>query len=220
MTAVDLTPFGFTPTESRAYAALLELGPSSGYEIAQRTRVARANAYAALEGLVQGGAAARAAERPRRYRATDPTTLLARLAARQGEALERLGSALEGAMLPRDAETSEVRGLRATANVISQIVARAERAVEGVVAAALWPPTLPAWRRAATRARLAVRIAGAAAGTEGLIAGTVAPDVPTLLLVDDVHTIVADMADGEVAALWSSHPLIAGVARRALASGR
>jgi sugar-specific transcriptional regulator TrmB len=91
---VDLTPFGFTPTESRVYATLVRLGPSTGYQVGRGARLARANAYAALEGLAQGGAAARGTERPRRYRATDPTTLLAHLAARQGEALERLGRSL------------------------------------------------------------------------------------------------------------------------------
>src|SRR2546430_4433111 len=50
---LDLTPFGFTATESLAYAALLRLGPSTGYAVAHATRVARANTYGALEGLVR-----------------------------------------------------------------------------------------------------------------------------------------------------------------------
>src|SRR5207253_2498167 len=49
---LDLTPFRFTATESLAYAALLRLGPSTGYAVAHATRVARANTYGALEGLV------------------------------------------------------------------------------------------------------------------------------------------------------------------------
>src|SRR2546421_246980 len=49
--SVDLTPFGFTPTESQVYGALLRLGPSTGYAVAHATRVARANTYGALEGL-------------------------------------------------------------------------------------------------------------------------------------------------------------------------
>src|SRR2546428_333153 len=39
---LDLTPFGFTATESLAYAALLRLGPSTGYAVAHATRGARA----------------------------------------------------------------------------------------------------------------------------------------------------------------------------------
>ena len=88
--AIDLTPFGFTPTESSVYATLLGLGPSTGYAAARATGVARANAYAALEGLARRGAALRTAGRPARYRATDPQVLLIQLAAEQSERLERL----------------------------------------------------------------------------------------------------------------------------------
>src|SRR6266853_1753836 len=80
---IDLTPFGFTSTESQAYAALLRLGPSTGYSVAHATRIARANAYGALEGLVSRTAALRLAGRPARYRATDPAALIAPLAARK-----------------------------------------------------------------------------------------------------------------------------------------
>src|SRR5438477_7784123 len=97
MGKIDLTPFGFTPTESLVYAALLRLGPSTGYGVARATRLARANAYAALEGLVERGAAHRSAGRPRQYRPGDPHALLAQLAALQGEALDRLAGALQHA---------------------------------------------------------------------------------------------------------------------------
>src|SRR3989449_11649250 len=90
----NLTPFGFTATESLAYAALLRLGPSTGYAVAHATRVARANTYGALEGLVSRTAALRLPGRPARYRATDPAALIAQLAAEQGEALDRLSRSL------------------------------------------------------------------------------------------------------------------------------
>src|SRR5881275_2775955 len=57
MAPPDLTPFGFTPTESLAYLTLLRLGPSTGYAVARAARLARANAYGALEGLALRGAA-------------------------------------------------------------------------------------------------------------------------------------------------------------------
>ncbi|MBK8005037.1 MAG: hypothetical protein IPK12_14215 [Gemmatimonadetes bacterium] len=55
MADVDLTPFGFTPTESRVYGVLLSGGPGTGYAIARNAELARANTYSALEGLVAGG---------------------------------------------------------------------------------------------------------------------------------------------------------------------
>ncbi|MGH7732244.1 MAG: helix-turn-helix domain-containing protein, partial [Gemmatimonadales bacterium] len=42
---IDLTSFGFTPTESRMYAALVRHGPGTGYALARSTSLARANAY-------------------------------------------------------------------------------------------------------------------------------------------------------------------------------
>src|SRR5216117_519909 len=86
---IDLTPFGFTATESEAYAALLRLGPSTGYAVAHAMRVARANTYGALEGLVGRTAALRLPGRPARYRAADPGALIAPLAGQQAEALVR-----------------------------------------------------------------------------------------------------------------------------------
>src|SRR2546428_8571334 len=84
-----LTPFGSTATESRVYATLLQLGPATGYAVARAARLARANAYGALDGLVTRSAASRAPGRPARYRPTDPQALLAGLAAQQRGALQR-----------------------------------------------------------------------------------------------------------------------------------
>src|SRR5207244_2178744 len=81
---VDLTPFGFTPTESQVYGALLRLGPSTGYAVAHATRTARANTYGALEGLAGRAAATRLPGRPARYRAVDPRALIAQLPAHPG----------------------------------------------------------------------------------------------------------------------------------------
>ena len=198
------------------YGALLELGPTTGYHVARRARLARANAYAALEGLVNRGAAARAPGRPVHYRPVDPQSLLAQVAARQGEALDRLGRALEAVARPAEPETHVIDGARAVANVVQQFVARAAREIRGVLAAELWRPTLPAWRRAAGRATLELRLAGDAADTAGLVTETVPSETPTLLLVDDTYVITASGAGDQIQALWSSHPMIVELARRAL----
>jgi sugar-specific transcriptional regulator TrmB len=221
MAQIDLTPFGFTPTESLVYATLLRLGPSTGYAVARGARVARANAYGALAGLVTRGAASQAPPpgRPARYRATDPTALLAHLATLQGEALDRLAHALRGASQPGEPATREVTGGRAVANLILQLVARAERRVDGVLAAGLWRPTLPAWRRAAGRAKLELRVAGDApppSEADGIVSGAAAPDTPTILVVDEAQAILTSGTGDQIGALWSTHPLIVALARRAL----
>ena len=210
----DLTPFGFTPTESVAYAALLRLGPSTGYAVAHATRVARANTYGALEGLVSRTAALRLPGRPARYRATDPAALIAQLAAEQGEALDRLSRSLRDATDLSGAETRAVTGERAVANLIMQVVARAARRAEGVLSAELLRPTLPAWRRVKEHAALALRGAGdVPAEASPILSGTVTGDSPTVLLVDDIQVVLVTGSGEATAALWSSHPAISALAR-------
>jgi HTH-type transcriptional regulator, sugar sensing transcriptional regulator len=217
---LDLTPFGFTPTESLVYATLLRLGPSTGYAVARGARVARANAYGALEGLVTRGAATRTppSVRPARYRPIDPQGLLAQLAALQGEALDRLGRELKGLARPGDPVTREVAGSRAVANLLMQLVARAERRVEGIVALELWRPTLPAWRRAGERADMSVRMRGAPPPDAPTWLTPAPDDSPgsTVLVIDESQLIVTSGEGEAIAGLWTSHPLIVMLARRAL----
>lgn len=217
MSTIDLTPFGFTPTESLAYATLLRLGPSTGYAVARGARLARANAYAALEGLVTRGAATRTPGRPARFRPVDPQGLIAQLATRQGEALDRLARELRHASHPGEPVTREVAGGRAVANLLMQLVARAERRVEGIMTAELWRPTLPAWRRAAERAQIDLRIGGELpADPPPWLKTTAEAPSATLLVVDEAQLVVTS-GDGEsIAGLWSSHPLLIMLARRAL----
>jgi len=217
--ALDLTPFGFTPTESLVYATLLRLGPSTGYAVARGARLARANAYGALEGLVARGAASRTPppNRPARYRPTDPQSLLAHLATLQGEALDRLGRQLRDFSRPGEPVVREVAGSRAVANLVMQLVARAERGVEGVMTLELWRPTLPAWRRAAERAQLKVRIRGGMPedAPSWLEPASDTLDA-TLLVIDEAHLVITSGDGDAVTGLWTSHPLILVLARRAL----
>ena len=211
---VDLTPFGFTATESQAYAALLRLGPSTGYAVAHATRVARANTYGALEGLVGRAAALRLPGRPARFRATDPAALIAQLAGQQGEALDRLSRSLRDAAGPSEPETRSVTGGRAVANLIMQVVARAGRTAEGVLSAELLRPTLPAWRRAKERAALTLRVAGdMPAEATPIVSGAVSADFPTVLLIDDVQAVIVAGSGETTAGMWSSHPAVAALAR-------
>src|SRR6476619_8356748 len=95
MPRINLTHFGFTPTESLVYEVLLRDGPGTGYSIARSAGLARANAYSALEGLVSKGAARADSGRPRRFRPESPSALIARITNDHSLALERLGGDLE-----------------------------------------------------------------------------------------------------------------------------
>lgn len=215
MASIDLTPFGFTPTESLVYASLLRLGPSTGYAVARACRLARANAYAALEGLVSRGAAT-SAGRPAQFRPADPSNLVARVAASQGQALDRLSRALEGTAAGSEPTIHSADGLRGTVNALQQLVARAEHGVRGTVAAELWRPSLPAWRRAASRASLEVLIAGEAEDPESLAKGSAPASSPTILVIDEARVFSASGAGDLMTALWSAHPLLVQVGRVAV----
>lgn len=214
---LDLTPFGFTSTESQVYAALLRLGPSTGYAVAHAVRVARANTYGALEGLVVRTVAIRLPGRPHKYRAADPQALIAQLAAEQGEALDRLSAGLSASSASVEPETRTVLGARAVSNLILQLVARAERRAAGVLAAELLRPTLPAWRRARERAAIELRVAGEVpAELQTLVMGDAPVDGPTALLIDDSQAVVVT-GSGELATgLWTSHPAIVALVRATL----
>src|SRR2546430_2548978 len=110
--AADLTPFGFTTTESLVYTTLLRLGPVTGYAVARAARLARANAYGALDGLVTRGAAARIPGRPARYRPADPQALLTQITAAHGEALDRLDRALPDPARPTEPDPRTPVGAR------------------------------------------------------------------------------------------------------------
>ncbi len=64
-----LSRFGLTQYEARLYAALHGREPATGYELAKAAGLARANAYAALSGLTDKGAAALVEGKPARYAA-------------------------------------------------------------------------------------------------------------------------------------------------------
>ena len=219
MATLDLTPFGFTATESRLYGTLLDLGPATGYAVARAARLARANAYGALDGLVARGGAIKTPGRPARYRPTDPASLLARLAAQQGEAIDRLSRALQDVRHPGDPETRSVEGARALANLVLQVVARAERRVEGIVAPDLFRATLAAWRRAAERTTVELRFAGIVPAEAASFTATSVPEgSPTLLLIDERQTVAATDENGQRIGIWSSHPAVAAMARAALSA--
>src|SRR5574337_1723420 len=149
MPRLDLTPFGFTPTESLVYEVLLTGGPGTGDAVARTAGLARANAYAALEALVQKCASRAEGERPRRYRPEPPAAVIARITSEHGQALERLSRELAGVAVPESPTVVAVESPRAALQLIGHDLARA-REWAGLAAPPDALPLLgPALRRAA-----------------------------------------------------------------------
>lgn len=221
VTAIDLTPFGFTPTESLIYEVLLTSGPGTGYTIAREAGLARANVYAALEGLVSKGAARVEDGRPRRFRPEPPSTLLARLTDRQGDAIDRLSAALATLAAPTTATLVELTSSRGAVQLMGHEIARAERSVD-----LLAPPdgclALAPQLRLAVSAQLAVSVASTATVPLGTIVVDVVspgswPGEPVIMVVDSRAAVIGSRDTDRFTGHWGSGDAFVAAAAHALA---
>jgi sugar-specific transcriptional regulator TrmB len=220
MNRLDLTPFGFTPTESLVYGTLLTGGPGTGYAIARAAGLARANAYSALEGLVSNGAARSEGGRPKRYRPESPTALLARISNDHGVALERLTTDLETVSLPSSPTLVEVATARAALQLIGHDVARAAQSVALLAPAEAFPLLTPSLRRpAAAGLSLELLAIGPAelpfAEVRQVAAEHAWPGTPLLAIVDGRSAVVAARSGSDVQGHWSTAPTFVASARLA-----
>lgn len=222
---LDLTPFGFTPTEGHAYAALLELGPSSGYAVGKALAIARANAYQALDGLVTKGAAALAGDDPRLYRAVSPTALYTSISQSQMRHLTSLEKSLQSLAGESAPVVREFDGERQ----LNELILRtATRATGGVLF--LGPPAValqsgPIWRkRKVEDLATVIWIVGDDSPALPIEpSGTVAPSraeglfgtLPVALVTDEV-AVLGRWEKEDVSGLWSSDPLMIGSIRGAI----
>ena len=74
-----LVQLGFSQYEARTYIGLLLAGGATGYSVSNETGVPQPKVYETLRRLVARGAALQTGERPARYSAVPPETLLERL---------------------------------------------------------------------------------------------------------------------------------------------
>ncbi len=218
MSELDLTPFGFTPTESRVYEVLLAGGPGTGYAIARSAGLARANAYSALEGLVTKGAARGEEGEPKLFRAEPPGTVLARIADGQGDAFERLSRALDGFGAPATPSLVELTSPKGVLQLLTSEIGRAQRSISLAAPAEAYPILAPALRRAVS-AGLALRLLSEVAvqlgfvEVEALNGGATWPGRPLVAVMDDTSAVIASREGTEVHGHWSSAPTFVAAAR-------
>ena len=218
MPPIDLTPFGFTPTESVVYEVLLRSGPGTGYAIARSAGLARANVYSALEGLVAKGAARSEGVRPKRYAPEDTESVLARIAAGQGEALDRLSSAIETLGVTGTPSLVEIQSPRAALQLISRDAARAATSLALLAPPEAYPLLAPALRRP-SGAGVSLRLFSTAPAALDFAPVAVAhadldwPGVPLVSLVDDRSAVLASRQGSDVRGFWSTAPVLLAAAR-------
>ena len=221
MATVDLTPFGFTPTESLVYQTLLTNGPGTGYALARAAGLARANAYSALEGLVTKGGARVDGGRPKQYRPEPPATLIARVTNDHGHALERLSTDLQSILVPGTPTVVELSSGRAVLQLLTHNVARAGQSVRLLAPADAFPLLAPALRRPVS-AGLAVQLFSTGRidldfiGVEAIPSGHPWPGMPIIAIVDDASALIAARQGSDVHGHWSAAPSFVAAARLSL----
>jgi len=220
--SIDLTHFGFTPTEGLVYEVLLTGGPGTGYAIARSAGLARANAYSALEGLVSKGAARVDDGRPRRFRPEAPAALIARISNDHGQALERLSRELDTASVPDTETLVELLSGRALLQLITHDVARAAESVGLLAPPDAYPLLAPALRRPYS-AGLPLSLAATGPVELGFVPVEVVatdghrwPGMPIILVVDDRSAILAARNGNDVRGHWSTAASFVAAARLAL----
>jgi sugar-specific transcriptional regulator TrmB len=221
MNRINLTHFGFTPTESLIYEVLLTGGPGTGYAIARSAGLARANAYSALEGLVAKGAARVDAGRPKRYRPETPAALIARISTDHGLALERLSSDLEAVSVPATPTLVEIESGRAVLQLITHDVARASVSVALLAPADAFPLLAPALRRPYSAGLPLVLCATSPVDLGFAVVEVVGstppwPGMPIISVVDERSAIMATREGTEVRGHWSTASAFVAGARLAL----
>lgn len=224
MLGIDLTPFGFTPTESSAYAALLERGPLTGYALAKVLSIARANAYQALDGLATKRAASPTGERPQRYRPLQPNALVALIVDRQAAKLDRLEQQLRARQDAGQTGSVPISGRRALEDLALRTAARSPGELTCVGPVPLLEVLAPAWhKRAADGASTALWATEEGGTTRLHLAGRI-PDSSVerlfgglVFLLDTERGAIVARLDGQAASgYWSSEPALAGAVRASI----
>lgn len=219
---LDLTSFGFTPTESLVYEILVTHGPGTGYAVARAAGLARANAYSALEGLVSKGAARADEGKPKRYRPEPPPVLLGRIVDRQQRAVENLATALQAISVPTTQTLTEISSLRSASQLLTLEIARARTRVLLVAPPEVYAGLGPALRRAAgAGVGLTLYADGpveAPVDVAQLSSGGRWPGRPMVAVIDGHQALIATMDGDRVTGHWSTAANLVAAAQASVAT--
>ncbi len=123
-----LEALGFSLNESRAYVALLQESPATGYEVGVRAQIPRSAVYGVLRRLVKAGAARAIAGSPERFAPASPNDVLQLLRKRFDAstiALENAAQSLDAQ--PEAPDAYSVRGYERVMEEAERLVRAAEK---------------------------------------------------------------------------------------------
>ncbi|MFO0678203.1 MAG: helix-turn-helix domain-containing protein [Polyangiaceae bacterium] len=147
-----LVALGFSLNESRAYGALLQGSPATGYEVGVRAQIPRSAVYGVLRRLVKAGAARSIAGTPERFAPAPANDLLGLLRKR----FEGSATALEESILKLDANPAAPDAY--SVHGYERVLEEAERLIHGAedrIVLSGWPREIarlaPEMKRAAKK---------------------------------------------------------------------
>jgi sugar-specific transcriptional regulator TrmB len=124
--AEALLELGFSLNEARAYGALIEEHPATGYEVAARAQIPRSAVYGALRRLVKAGAARAIAGSPERFVPTPAEEVMDLLRKRFESSANKFERAIrEIDVSPQVPDAYTVRGYRRVMEEAERVVQRA-----------------------------------------------------------------------------------------------
>ena len=143
----------FTEYEAKAYLALLEKAPLTGYAVSLNSGVPRSKIYEVLGGLVERGEVMVSRESPALYTPLEPELLVRRRKRRMERSLEAAGKSLAG--YARGNQTRDniwnIAGREAILDRVVETVDRAENRILAEIWAEDAEELRPAFARAAER---------------------------------------------------------------------
>lgn len=123
-----LVALGFSLNESRAYAALLQESPATGYEVGVRAQIPRSAVYGVLRRLVKAGAARSIAGTPERFAPAPAEELLALLRKRFDASTGQLEEAIRRIdTSPAAPDAFSVRGYQRVLEEAERLIRTAEQ---------------------------------------------------------------------------------------------
>ncbi len=204
-----LDRFGFTPTESRVYQTLLQLGPSTGYSVARELGIARANVYHSLEALARRGAVRRAAGSPARYAAAGPAALVGELERAFKKDLASLEEELHSLPIGGSGARAEFEPIASGAHLLARAASCADAAVtELLVVTGPWAEPIHGRLPAAMSRHVQVRVVSLGEpAPPGALVRAVAGDelraywggLPVAVVADQARAVCGVLGDGDTA---------------------
>ncbi len=219
MATLDLTPFGFTPTESLVYTVLLRDGPGTGYAVARAAGLARANTYAALEGLVSKGAARSTTGKPKRFRPESPAALIAGIVDHQAQEIDRLDVALEQVLIPDSVTLVGIESTRGAVQLLAHEIARATTQVRLLIPGDFYPLLAPVLRKAIS-ADVDLHLTATEstvldfAQVETVSGPNPWPGEPLLAVIDDRAAMMASRVADATQGHWGAGPTFLAAVRQ------